>query len=71
VKLGVRIQFFDPVGVAVDLRECLLVQLENPSSATVWRRGSSTATELSGVEGYEKLAKDLGVTVVKSSTPRT
>ncbi|HWP23214.1 MAG TPA: RNA polymerase factor sigma-54 [Candidatus Binatia bacterium] len=60
-----RIQFFDPVGVAArDLRECLLVQLEN-----LQLRDSLAARIVDGYlhflesKRYEKLAKDLGVTV--------
>ena len=60
-----RIQFFDPVGVAArDLRECLLVQLEN------LELGNSLAARivadyLSHLESkrYEKMARELGVTV--------
>ena len=59
-----RIQFFDPVGVAArDLRECLLIQLENLQlSDTLAAR--IVADYLSFLESkrYEKLAKDLGVT---------
>ena len=60
-----RIQFFDPVGVAArDLRECLLVQLEN-----LKLRDSLAARIVGGYlsflesKRYEKLAKDLGVTI--------
>lgn len=60
-----RIQFFDPVGVAArDLRECLLVQLEN-----LQLRDSLAARIVDGYlnfiesKRYEKLAKDLGVTI--------
>ncbi|HVO95333.1 MAG TPA: RNA polymerase factor sigma-54 [Terriglobales bacterium] len=60
-----RIQFFDPVGVAArDLRECLLIQLENLHlSDTLAAR--IVANYLSFLESkrYEKLAKDLGVTI--------
>ncbi len=60
-----RIQFFDPVGVAArDLRECLLIQLENLHlSDTLAAR--IVADYLSFLESkrYEKLAKDLGVTI--------
>jgi RNA polymerase sigma-54 factor len=60
-----RIQFFDPVGVAArNLRECLLIQLEN------LQLGDSLAARivsdyLSFLESkrYEKLAKDLGVCI--------
>ena len=60
-----RIQFFDPVGVAArDLRECLLVQLEN-----LQLQDSLAARIVDGYlnflesKRYEKLAKDLGVTI--------
>ncbi len=60
-----RIQFFDPVGVAArDLRECLLIQLEH-----LQLRDSLAARIVDGYlnfiesKRYEKLAKDLGVTV--------
>ena len=57
-----RIQFFDPVGVAArDLRECLLIQLENLQlSDSLAAR--IVADYLSFLESkrYEKLAKDLG-----------
>jgi RNA polymerase sigma-54 factor len=60
-----RIQFFDPVGVAArDLRECLLVQLENLKlSDSLAAR--IVADHLSFLESkrYEKLAKDLAVTI--------
>jgi RNA polymerase sigma-54 factor len=60
-----RIQFFDPVGVAArDLRECLLIQLENAQlSGTLGAR--IVADYLSFLESkrYEKLAKDLGVSI--------
>jgi RNA polymerase sigma-54 factor len=60
-----RIQFFDPVGVAArDLRECLLIQLENAQlSGTLAAR--IVADYLSFLESkrYEKLAKDLGVSI--------
>jgi RNA polymerase sigma-54 factor len=60
-----RIQFFDPVGVAArDLRECLLVQLENLQlseslAATIVR------DHLNFLESkrYERLAKDLNVSI--------
>ncbi len=60
-----KIQFFDPPGVAArDLRECLLVQLENLGL------GESLAARivadyLSHLEGkrFEKLARELGITV--------
>lgn len=65
-----RIQLFDPVGVASrDLRECLLVQLQN------LELGESLAARivsdfLSQLESkrYEKLARDLGVTVEDIAT---
>ncbi len=60
-----RIQFFDPVGVAArDLRECLLVQLEN-----LELRDSLAAKIVENHLGlleskrYEKLARDLGTTI--------
>jgi RNA polymerase sigma-54 factor len=60
-----KIQFFDPAGVAArDLRECLLVQLENlglvPSLAA-----RIVSDHLSQLESrrYDKLARELGVTV--------
>jgi RNA polymerase sigma-54 factor len=60
-----RIQFFDPVGVAArDLRECLLAQLENLGLAD-----SLAARIVSGYlahlesKRYEKMARELGVTV--------
>ncbi|HLN85917.1 MAG TPA: RNA polymerase factor sigma-54 [Candidatus Limnocylindrales bacterium] len=60
-----RIQYFDPVGVAArNLRECLLVQLENlglsDSLAAV-----IVGNYLSFLESkrYERLAKDLNVTI--------
>ena len=60
-----RIQFFDPVGVAArDLRECLLVQLENLKlSDSLAAR--IVADHLSFLESkrYEKLAKDLLVSI--------
>ena len=60
-----RIQFFDPVGVAArDLRECLLVQLEN-LKLTDSLAARVVDGHLSYLESkrYEKLAKDLSVTV--------
>jgi RNA polymerase sigma-54 factor len=64
-KVLKRIQFFDPVGVAArDLRECLLIQLENLDL------GSNLAAQivsdhLSQLENrrYEKLARELSVSV--------
>ncbi|HYA30386.1 MAG TPA: RNA polymerase factor sigma-54 [Acidobacteriota bacterium] len=60
-----RIQFFDPVGVAArDLRECLLVQLENlqlsDSLAAVIVRNHLSLLES---KRYERLAKDLNVSI--------
>jgi RNA polymerase sigma-54 factor len=60
-----KIQFFDPPGVAArDLRECLLVQLENLGlsdslAATIVR------DHLAQLEGkrFEKLARELAVTI--------
>ncbi len=60
-----RIQFFDPVGVAArDLRECLLIQLEN------FKLSESLAAKIVGhylsfleSKRYERLAKELGVTI--------
>jgi len=62
-----RIQFFDPVGVAArDLRECLLVQLENlqlrDSLAAVIVRNHLSLLES---KRYERLAKDLNVSIEK------
>src|SRR5918996_363733 len=60
-----RIQFFDPVGVAArDLRECLLIQLENLQLKNSLA-ARIVADYLSFLESkrYEKLAKDLGVTI--------
>jgi len=60
-----RIHFFDPVGIAArDLRECLLIQLENLQlSDSLAAR--IVAGYLSFLESkrYEKLAKDLAVTI--------
>ena len=60
-----RINFFDPVGIAArDLRECLLIQLENLQlSDSLAAR--IVAGYLSFLESkrYEKLAKDLAVTI--------
>ena len=60
-----QIHFFDPVGVAArDLRECLLIQLEN-----LQLKDSLAARIVDGYlhflesKRYEKLAKDLGVTI--------
>lgn len=60
-----RIQFFDPVGVAArDLRECLLVQLENLGLSDSLA-AKIVAGHLNFLESkrYEKLAKDLNVTI--------
>jgi RNA polymerase sigma-54 factor len=60
-----RIQFFDPVGVAArDLRECLLIQLENLQLKNSLA-ARIVANHLTFLESkrYEKLAKDLGVTI--------
>ena len=60
-----RIQFFDPVGVAArDLRECLLIQLENLKLSDSLA-AKIVANYLSFLESkrYEKLAKELGVTI--------
>jgi RNA polymerase sigma-54 factor len=60
-----RIQFFDPVGVASrDLRECLLVQLENLGLSDSLA-AKIVANHLNFLESkrYEKLAKDLNVTI--------
>lgn len=60
-----RIQFFDPVGVAArDLRECLLVQLENLKlKDSLAARIADGYLNYLESKRYEKLAKDLGVTV--------
>jgi RNA polymerase sigma-54 factor len=60
-----RIQFFDPVGVAArDLSECLLVQLENLHLSDSLA-AKIVANHLNFLESkrYEKLAKDLNVTI--------
>src|SRR6267378_87725 len=60
-----RIHFFDPVGVAAqDLRECLLIQLENLQLSDCLA-AKIIANYLHFLESkrYEKLAKDLGVTI--------
>jgi RNA polymerase sigma-54 factor len=60
-----RIQFFDPVGVAArDLRECLLIQLENLQLSDSLA-AKIVANYLSFLESkrYEKLAKDLMVSI--------
>ncbi len=60
-----QIQFFDPVGVAArDLKECLLIQLEN-----LKLNGSLAARLVAGHLGqletrrYEKLARELSVSI--------
>lgn len=60
-----RIQFFDPVGVAArDLRECLLVQLENLKlSDTLAARIVGEYLSFLESKRYEKLAKDLLVSI--------
>lgn len=60
-----QIQFFDPVGVAArDLRECLLIQLENLQLADSLA-ARIVDRHLSFLESkrYEKLAKDLAVSM--------
>src|ERR1044071_5165875 len=60
-----KIQFFDPPGVAArDLRECLLVQLENLglSDSLAARIVSDHLPQLEG-KRFEKLARELGVTI--------
>jgi RNA polymerase sigma-54 factor len=60
-----KIQFFDPPGVAArDLRECLLVQLENLgiSDSLAARIVRDHLAQLEG-KRFEKLARELGVTV--------
>ncbi|MFB3060993.1 MAG: RNA polymerase factor sigma-54 [Candidatus Binatia bacterium] len=60
-----RIQFFDPVGVASrNLRECLLVQLENLglSDGLAARIVSGYLSELES-RRYEKVARDLSITI--------
>src|SRR5262245_6031380 len=60
-----RIHFFDPVGVAArDLRECLLIQLENLQlSDSLAARIIAGYLNFLESKRYEKLAKDLGVTI--------
>ena len=60
-----RIQFFDPVGVAArDLRECLLVQLQNLQLGTsLAARIVSDHLNFLESKRYEKLARDLGTTI--------
>jgi RNA polymerase sigma-54 factor len=60
-----KIQFFDPPGVAArDLRECLLVQLENLgiSDSLAARIVADHLAQLEG-KRFEKLARELGVTI--------
>jgi len=60
-----RIHFFDPVGVAArDLRECLLAQLENLglSDSLAARIVSDQLNHLES-RRYEKMARELGVTI--------
>lgn len=60
-----RIHFFDPVGVAArDLRECLLAQLENLglSDNLAARIVSDHLSQLES-RRYEKMARELGVTI--------
>ena len=60
-----RIHFFDPVGVAArDLRECLLAQLENLglSDSLAARIVADYIGHLES-KRYEKLARELGVTI--------
>src|SRR3989338_6426341 len=60
-----RIHFFDPVGVAArDLRECLLVQLENLGlgDSLAARIVSDHLHQLEN-KRYDRLARDLGVSV--------
>jgi RNA polymerase sigma-54 factor len=60
-----RIQYFDPVGVAArDLRECLSIQLENMQLGNTLA-ARIVADYLGFLESkrYEKLAKDLGVSI--------
>jgi RNA polymerase sigma-54 factor len=60
-----RIHFFDPVGVAAqDLRECLLIQLENLQlSGSLAAKIIANYLNFLESKRYEKLAKDLGVTI--------
>ncbi len=64
-KVLKRIHFFDPLGVAArDLRECLLVQLENLNlSDTLAARIVSDHLSQLETKRYEKLARELGVSV--------
>ncbi len=64
-KVLKRIQFFDPVGVAArDLRECLLVQMESLGlgSSLAARIVSDHLPQLEA-RHYDKLARDLGVSI--------
>lgn len=60
-----RIQFFDPVGVAArDLRECLLIQLENLQlSDSLAARIVSDHLSLLETKRYEKLVRELNVSI--------
>jgi RNA polymerase sigma-54 factor len=60
-----QIQFFDPVGVAArNLRECLLIQLENLQlSDSLAARIVDHHLSFLESKRYEKLAKDLAVTI--------
>jgi RNA polymerase sigma-54 factor len=60
-----RIRFFDPVGVAArDLRECLLAQLESVELAqSLAARIVSDHLSQLETKRYEKLARELGVSV--------
>src|SRR5262245_4894211 len=60
-----RIQYFDPVGVAArDLRECLLVQLDNHGlSDSLAARIVGNYLNFLESKRYERLAKDLNVTI--------
>jgi RNA polymerase sigma-54 factor len=60
-----RIQYFDPVGVAArDLRECLSIQLENMQLGdTLAARIVADYLGFLESKRYEKLAKDLGVSI--------
>ena len=64
-KVLKRIQFFDPVGVAArDLRECLLVQLESLQLGdSLAARIVSNYLNYLESKRYEKMARELGVTV--------
>ncbi len=65
-----RIQLFDPVGVASrDLRECLLVQLQNLDlgESLAARIVSDFLPQLES-KRYEKVARDLGVSVEDIAT---